>query len=533
MSATARATASPLAGALEVWQSRDGAPTRGDRLYLVYVAVLTVLVIGVPAGRTVIGALARPDVIPYLLSGSAPKVLTGAWLALCALLVLIGAVRGPALLTPFFTVTLASSSMPRRRALLRPFARALGALAALVTVLGALMAGTLVQAGLASAGEAAVFSAACAGGALLAGGAWLLGEIEGEAVRRILAGALVLAGLAAALLPGGGLIGPGAALPGASGAAADEPVVSGSAGSGLIGSGHIAALALVLAGLAAVVIGALLLNRVRGTVLLEQARRWADATTTAVSGDLAAAAGAFRALPTAGRRLPAIGASGGAGPVALLRLYARRDLVALARTPERTVAAVLGMLAAGAALALSAPLTGPVRWTLVAGAALVSHAAASALVDGARHGIATIGAPGLFGQSAGRQVLCHLLVPLLVAALAAGSGALPAVLSGAGGAAGVTAAVLMAPLLVIGRVRDAAKGPMPLRLTMPMPTAQGDASIIPMLAWQADGPLLAIATGVLVALGAGIGPAAALIAAGAMLAVLGVGAVTRMRELQG
>ncbi|SLM88093.1 hypothetical protein [Brachybacterium nesterenkovii] len=518
MSATARATASPLAGALEVWQSRDGAPTRGDRLYLVYVAVLTVLVIGVPAGRTVIGALARPDVIPYLLSGSAPNVLTGAWLALCALLVLVGAVRGPALLTPFFTVTLASSSMPRRRALLRPFARALGALAALVTVLGALMAGTLVQAGLASAGEAAVFSAACAGAALLAGGAWLLGEIAGATVRRILAGALVLAGLAAALLPGGGLIGPGAALPGGSGAAEN---------------GHIAALVLVLAGLAAVVIGALRLNRVRGTVLLEQARRWADATTTAVSGDLAAAAGAFRALPTAGRRLPAIGASGGAGPVALLRLYARRDLVALARTPERTVAAVLGMLAAGAALALSAPLTGPVRWTLVAGAALVSHAAASALVDGARHGIATIGAPGLFGQSAGRQVLCHLPVPLLVAVLAAGSGALPAVLSGAGGAPGVTAAVLMAPLLVIGRVRDAAKGPMPLRLTMPMPTAQGDASIIPMLAWQADGPLLAIATGVLLALGAGIGPAAALIAAGAMLAVLGVGAVTRMRELQG
>ncbi len=518
MSATARATASPLAGALEVWQSRDGAPTRGDRLYLVYVAVLTVLVIGVPAGRTVIGALARPDVIPYLLSGSAPNVLTGAWLALCALLVLVGAVRGPALLTPFFTVTLASSSMPRRRALLRPFARALGALAALVTVLGALMAGTLVQAGLASAGEAAVFSAACAGAALLAGGAWLLGEIAGATVRRILAGALVLAGLAAALLPGGGLIGPGAALPGGSGAAEN---------------GHIAALVLVLAGLAAVVIGALRLNRVRGTVLLEQARRWADATTTAVSGDLAAAAGAFRALPTAGRRLRAIGASGGAGPVALLRLYARRDLVALARTPERTVAAVLGMLAAGAALALAAPLTGPVRWALVVGAALVSHAAASALVDGARHGIATIGAPGLFGQSAGRQVLCHLTVPLLVAALAAGSGALAAVLSGAGGAPGVTAAVLLAPLLVIGRVRDAAKGPMPLRLTMPMPTAQGDASIIPMLAWQADGPLLAIATGVLLAIGAGIGPAAALIAAGAMLAVLGVGAVTRMRELQG
>lgn len=520
MSATARATASPLAGALEVWQSRDGAPTRGDRIYLVYVAVLTVLVIGVPAGRTVIGALARPDVIPYLLSGSAPNVLTGAWLALCALLVLVGAVRGPALLTPFFSVTLASSSMPRRRALLRPFARSLGALAALVTVLGALMAGTLVQAGLASAADAAVFSAACAGAALLAGGAWLLGEVAGAAVRRILAGALVLVGLAAALLPGGGLIGPGAALPGGSGAAADE---------------HIAALVLVLvlAGLAAVVIGALRLNRVRGTVLLEQARRWADATTTAVSGDLAAAAGAFRALPTAGRRLPAIGASGGAGPVAMLRLYARRDLVALARTPERTAAAVLGMLAAGAALALAAPLTGPVRWALVVGAALVSHAAASALVDGARHGIATIGAPGLFGYSAGRQVLCHLPVPLLTAALVSGLGALCIVLLGAGGAPGVTAAVLMAPLLVIGRVRDAAKGPMPLRLTMPMPTAQGDASIIPMLAWQADGPLLAIATGVLLALGAGIGPAAALIAAGAMLAVLGVGAVTRMRELQG
>src|SRR5699024_3232904 len=64
---------------------------------------------------------------------------------------------------------------------------------------------------------------------------------------------------------------------------------------------------------------------------------------------------------------------------------------------------------------------------------------------------------------------------------------------------GVGLPVLLALVLVAARARDAAKGPMPLSLMTPIPTPQGDLSVLSVLVWQADALLLAVLAGAVLA----------------------------------
>lgn len=507
---------SALGAAREVWDARDGAPTRRDRAYVVYLAVLTILVIGVPGGRVVVEGLARPDVLPLLLARAAGQMVSAAWLLGCALLVLAGGIRGPALLSPFFTATLASSALPRWRALIRPLLRALLALAAAAAILAVLAGATLETAGHAGTGQVASFATAAGGAALLAGSAWALGQVAGARVRRLAAALLTAAAVVVALAPAdlGARIGPGAALPPRDGAAW--------------------ALGLLAAGLGAAVLSVAGLDCLRGEVLLEQAVRWESATMVATSGDVAAASGLFRALPSTGRRLPAVRVPRVPGRLSLPAMYARRDLVALARTPERAISGLGGVLGGSAALAVAAQLTGPAAWALVGLGALVLWGGSGALVDGIRHGISTLGAPTLLGQRAEHQVLLHAITPsaILLLGAVAGGAAGDAVAAGPLGS-GLVIPLLLSPVVMIGRVRDAAKGPMPPQLSMPMPTAQGDMSVVRVLAWQADALLLALGTAVAVALGGRLlGVPGLLMAAALAAAVMALGARDRLRALQ-
>src|SRR5699024_4803014 len=78
------------------------------------------------------------------------------------------------------------------------------------------------------------------------------------------------------------------------------------------------------------------------------------------------------------------------------------------------------------------------------------------------------------------------------------------------------------------RARDAAKGPMPLSLMTPIPTPQGDLSVLSVLVWQADALLLAVLAGaVLAGLLMLLGPVAMLLGAGALLGAMA--AMTRAR----
>ena len=178
----------------EIWASRRGARTRADVAYLVYLVVLSIAILVVPVLRAIGAGMARPDVVPVLLAGTAPQVVTAVALVAAGALVLTGATRGPALLAPFFTATLAAGPLRRRAVLWRPFARAL-----LVPVLGLVTAAVLIgttlvtvdRAGLAGAGW---FALAAAGSGLLLGAAWLLGELLPGTWRRLLAIALPLLG---------------------------------------------------------------------------------------------------------------------------------------------------------------------------------------------------------------------------------------------------------------------------------------------------------------------------------------------------
>lgn len=494
----------------EVWAQRAEARTTQDVLYLVYVVVLSLLVIGVPALRAVGAGLARPDVLPVLVLDRAPQVATALTLAAGASLMLLGAVRGPALLSPFFTATLAASGIPRRRVLWRPLARALTALVLAMTVLAALLGATLIAAGQAGAGAVVAFTLAAAGTGLLLTVAWLLGQLLGDAARRILAAVLAALAAGALLLPAG--LGIGGAYP-TSNAPSAPPAV------GLLVIGALATGASVL-----------LLDRLRGSVLREQAIRWESATMAATSMDMAGAAGLLRALPSAGRRLQAIGP----GPLPLL--YARRDTIAWLRSPDRLATGVLGTLAAAAALAGATLLTGPLAWFGALVGSLALWAASGTFVDGMRHGVHTLGAPRLFGQTAGGQVLLHAIAPLLALIVLGALGGIPVGLVAADGAGAVIEAallpVVLAPVLVAGRARDAAKGPMPLALSTPMPTPQGDLSVITMLAWQSDAVLLALAGGaVLLAVGP-LGAAWPLGAAGALTALMILMTRGRLRALR-
>lgn len=521
-----------LAGAREVWAGRAGARTRGDTAYAVYLVAMTGLVLGVPALRVILEALQRPDVLPLLLAREAPGMVTAGWLLACGALVMVGQARGPAVLTRFFTATLASSALPRWRALLHPFARSLGVLLAVGALAAVIVGGTLLQAGRATPGEAALALVAALGAALLGGGAWLAGELLGDRGRRTLVVVLLGAAGAVALLTTGGhgwpaLLGPGSAMPGrgANPATVLCAVILLAAGAGMAGG------------------CVRLLDRLRSPVLLAQAERWESALVAATSGDLGTAAGGFRALPTAGRRWAAVRVPRTPGTLSRGLLYVRRDLVALARTPERALGGVLAVLAGGAALGASGDLTGPVGWALALGGAALMWMGCGTWVDGLRQGIATLGAPPLLGDGVARQTLWHAVSPLL---LCGALGALGGLLSG--GAAGACLALLLAPLLVLGRVRDSAKGPMPLRVSMPMPTPQGDVSVFAMLGWQADALLIVLACAGLLRLGSGAdlagaaGSAAPLWGAGAAAlplvtivagALLALNARRRIRDLQG
>lgn len=501
-----------LASVREVWAERSTARRGGwDLAYLVYVVLISAVVVVAPALRTAGEVLARPDVLPLLLAPGAPA--TGVLLAGAAAagMVLLGGARGPALLSPFLTATLADGPLRRRTVLGRPYARALLVPLLGTLVLAGLVGTTLVEAGTVPLAGLAPWLVGAAGTGLLLGACWLAGELAAPAVRRLLAlGVLVATGLLA--------------LAGPAGPAALHPLVGGAATAWAGG--------LLIAGVLAAATGWPLLDRLRGTVLHRQAERWDAASTSAGTGDLAGAAAGYRAAPTLGRRLPAVGGGG------LALLYLRRDVVAWLRSPERTGLGALAVVGGAALLTAGGLLVTGLPAVLAIGAgSLVMWLGGGTLVDGLRHAVHTLGAPTLFGQGAEAQALLHALAPLLALLVLGGLGALP--VAAAAGVPGVGAlllalapALLLAPVIVAGRLRDAAKGPLPLALTTPMPTPQGDASLLPLLAWESDALLLQLIATAVIVLAAAAGGAALLAAPLLVLAALLVMARIRLGALR-
>lgn len=483
----------------QVWAQRDSAPNTLDLLYVLYIVVLTVLVAGVPVLRSAGMVLARPDVLPLLLAPTAATLATALLPALGAGAVLLGGVRGPALLAPFFTVTLAGSALPRRRVLLRPFARSCLVPVLALGIGSGLLGATLMQDGRADGGDIMIMVLGGVGGGLILAALWLVGEVLGPWARRLLGAVLGAIAVLSTWMPGPMLL--GAVGPGGSSA--------GRWSLGLLAAGSIAVLGAVE-----------LLDRLRAEVLLDQARRWDAATSIATTGDLVGAGGIYRALPGIGRGLPAIGG----GP--LPWIYARRDLIGWLRMPQRVLGGLAAIGVGAFLLGVGEQLRGPVGWAGICAGALIMWLGTEPVTSGIRHAVHTLGAPTLFGQRAGAQALWHLPAPSAAVALAGLLGAVAGSLAAAGSAP--LTAMLLAPLFVLARAWNAAKGPMPVSLiSTPMPTPQGDASVIPVLVWQSDAVLLAMICGALLALASGAGPM--WLVAAAVVLLGGIAAMTRSR----
>lgn len=512
-----------LAPVREVWAHRARARSRGEQLYLVYAALMTVLVVGVPAMVSAGRALAREDVLPLLLRADALEAAAASALLAAAALVGVGALRGPALLPPFFTATLAGGPLPRGLVLRRPFARALLLPVLLAVMTAGLVAATLLAADRTGADGAARLVLAGLGVGLLWGCAWSAGQLLGPTGRRLLVLALGAAGTAvAARLAGGGRLGE---------------VLAGGVGpdtAGAMWQGPSAAwvLGLVAAGVLGTALCTALLGRLRGVDLAAQAARWETATTSATTMDLAGAAGTYRAAPAAARRLGAI------GPGPLVLVYARRDAVAWLRTPDRSAAGVLGVLLGAGVLGGAVLLQGPAAWAALLLGTLVLRTGAGAFVDGLRHAVHTLGAPPLLGQRAGVQMLLHAVAPVLLLVVLAASGGLAVALLGGddgaavGGAAPVLLPVGMAVVVLAARAWESAKGTMPLSLATPIPTPQGDLSVLAMLAWQADSVVVPLLGAVVLGLMLPMGPALALAAAAALCGALVLLTRGRLTALQ-
>ncbi|AXH96903.1 hypothetical protein DV701_12945 [Ornithinimicrobium avium] len=410
--------------------------------------------------------LARED-LPALVAAAAGLLVWGA--------LAVGTTHGPVMGSPLRIHVLAGGPQPRRMSLRGSFVRRLLVLVVAGAALGAVPGLALLHLGAGGAGTTALGGAmtgACVGGVTAAG--WLAGQaLSRRGVRRAALLVPVCAGLVATLL----LVGPAALPPGWT-----SPVTV------------LLLLVLLVAGLT-VVPG--LLDRLRGPVLLEQATRWQGATTAGGAGDLAGAAATYRPVPSRHGRWDAVG-RGGSLPL----LFLRRDLVGAARTPVRLLVGIsVLLLALVLGIVVSTLSSGP-SWAVLAVAFAMVHVRLGVVSDGFRHAVEASAAPTLYGVPDHHLVGLHAALPLAVVLVLGAAAALVAVPLTGVHPVGALLVVVGGLFCVAVRAYDAARGPMPLLLLTPVPTAAGDMSGLMVAAWQADALLVAVLVPTLVTVAA-------------------------------
>lgn len=488
-------------------RDRGGSRTQRDTAYLAYLVVLVLAMVVIPLLIGIARSLAQPQVLTALRSPASEQVVLLVSGALLAAASAVGTHRGPAHLPPVLVGILAATDLPRARTLLRPFVLAALGLTLLFTVAGGLVATVLHVEGATDVPGALAFTGASACLGVIAAAAWLAGQRIGPRHGWLLTASLLGATLLTLVIPWLALVTPWGWV-----AEVWPPTADG---------GPAALLPLALVALVCAERAPRVLDRVRGSLLLQQARQWEVVSIAAYTGDLASALATFRARPGLGRTWRAVP---GAGSIVQ---YAVRDLVGAARTPVRAVSGLLLLVVGGFLAALALAGTAVPAWLLVSLGAVATFAALGTLTDGFRHAAQTRWAPTLFGHTTGRLFLLHATLPVVVAV---GGALVGGVLARTTGwpTAGLGEAAVLAALIVAVRAFDATKGPLPLTLLTPAPSPVGDLSGLMVMAWQADSLLLSVAlavglahlsatTGLLVILGA------------ALLAVAGVVLLTRGR----
>lgn len=456
-----------------VYGERNDARGRKDLTYILYVLTLLVAIVLIPVARATVVGLTQPEMISVLRSPGAEAAAGAVSALLLGGMAWLGRLRGPVTLQPFFVTLLASTDLPQSLTLRRAFGKSALLVTVIIGLIGALFAASLLIAGSASAQSATIFviGAACFG--FISSVLWLTGQSAKPRDLWLFTMAMATGGLflwcipsAAPVLPWGwvALLWPNSTTPDM------WPLV------GLV----------VMTVLAAWWVPRLL-DRLDGPDLLEGADRWQSATGAAAAGDIAHAAALFRAAPTVGHGWNAV-----AGRTSAVR-FLRSDLVATLRTPNRFAAAALCLLAAWTMVGLSFTSESLAGWTLATVGAVTGYLALGVFSDGFRHSAETAAAPPLYGYRTRRLYALHSLLPLVVSGITAAVGTASAVLAGA--SSSVFGAALLAPLLVLIRAYDSAKGPLPVSILTPVPTPAGDMAGLSILAWQADSLLIATISG--------------------------------------
>ena len=502
-----------LAAARAVTAGRAGTATTGDIRYAIYLAVLTAAIVVVPGLRAIVLGLAEPEILTAMIDPAGYRVVAVIGAVLAAAVLLVGPVRGPVVPGPFVTEFLAGSGLARGIALRRPFLIAAAVLAGVAVTVTGLLLGARLPSGVVSGAGLASALVGTVGYSTLIMVLWLIGQAGARRLTVPIALGILICAVAAGagvdalmlLTPWGWLallwqpVGPSAA-------PVFWPVVP---------------LLLLPLGLLAV---PALLNALRGAELMAQSRRWQSIGTMVQTGDVAGAAGVLRGPPTSGRRVT----TRLAGPLVVAVL--RRDLLAARRFPVRSVLGSAGLVLGGWLTAVTPTLPDGLHWLTGSVGALVVFLAAGVCCDGLRNAAENAGPSSLYGRSDLAMIAAHALLPLVASVVLTAAGAGIAVAGGAPVAVLAWGASL-AVLVVLVRVLDCAKGPMPIGLLLPVVTPVGDLSILNVIAWQADAVLLiAIAGGVLTALFTAAGPTAVpwLVLAGAAVAAL---ALRRIRAL--
>lgn len=437
---------------LNVYRSRGDAASFSDRAYYVYAAFLVILMLGTPLAIGVVDQLMEPRVVAFL---------TGPYavISLCVLGVValigamgLGTVRGPVVMPPFLASVLGGSPIPQRQAFLGPFLGSVALAVAVLLVPSGLVAIALVRAGALSGGAGFLVVAGVVFFALLLSSMWLGGQV---------------------------------------GAAPQ------------FGRGR----ALILASSFRV---PQLLSDLAPPTVLAQSQRWQAVTLSGATGDFAGAAMLYRPKPSAGRYWKTILAL--PKPLQFLIM----DAVSAVRNPLRLTAASVGVVAAGAALGA---VMGDILGDGGRGGSLVLVTAAlcgvvlhmSSGVTGERFSdvAAQAQTPVLYREKPVTRFVLHAVFPLVWGVVLLALGALTT--TGVGEAALI--GVLMVPAVVLVRIYDAIKPPLPLVLFTPMESPAGDMSGMMVLLWQGDA---VITTGIFTVI------MTALVTAGSPFIALGV-----------
>tara|TARA_R110002051_G_scaffold187018_1_gene256717 strand:- start:164 stop:1642 length:1479 start_codon:yes stop_codon:yes gene_type:complete len=442
--------------------------------YTVYSVIMLLLIVGIPIFRMLVVELSSADALAVLVSPIASQVLAAMVGASCAALVLLGRIRGPALVDAFEGEVVAGNHLPRRHTLRRTFLRSAAALTLSCMLIAVVAASALAVAGIATASTAVVFVIGAVLVGIVASTGWLLGQSVSTRSSRWAAAAIAATALLAAVVPGALAVVPWGWF-------------------GLLYPGGGAPSVLALVPLAALVAVAgcgvpSLLDSIRGVELSAQARRWSSATTFAATADVAGGLAQLRALPTGGRGWTAVRNA----PLPVLVLV--RDLVGSLRSPERPVVAALALVAAGFALASVSVVPSALAWVTAVFGATVAFLALGVWSDGFRHAAETAHELPLYGFAVTKQFALHSLLPILGVIVFAGSGAAAALAVGAT-VASVSVSITFALFVITVRIMNATKGRMPLALLTPIPTPMGDFSGLIVVFWQADALLVTAMVG--------------------------------------